>query len=76
MPRPMKGEKSELLASYPDRLTKTLKVVLMSLDITEYHPLSRGLLMPRAEKLAKQGSPLAQWVITFMTPMLNKLSYA
>ena len=73
MPVPMPGAKSELLPPYPPNLSKTLNVVLMSLDITEHHVLSRGQLMPRAEKLSKQGSPLAQWLIAFMKPMLDKM---
>ena len=73
MPIPMEGQRSAGLPDVPPNLSKQLKVVMMALDITEYHMLSRGQFMPRAEPLAKEGSPLAEWMIAFMEPMFQKM---
>ena len=73
MPVPNIGAISAGLPPLPAELSKQLKVVMMSLDITEFHVLSRGQFMPRAEPLAKDGSPLAEWMIAFMEPMFQKM---
>lgn len=73
MPIPRQGQRSATLPSFPDKLSKQLKIVMMSLDITEYHSLSRGEFMPRAQPLADAGSPLAEWMIAFMTKMFDKM---
>lgn len=73
MPVPMEGERSVHLPTYPPHLSKQLKLTLMSLDITEFHMLSRGAFKAHAADLASQGSPLAQWVTAFMDPMLDKM---
>lgn len=73
MPVATEGERSFHLANYPAQLTRPLKLTLMSLDITEYHMLSRGLFTSHASSLTEQGSPLAQWMTAFMTPMLDKM---
>ncbi|EXJ77761.1 DNA glycosylase [Capronia epimyces CBS 606.96] len=73
MPVPTEGERSFHLPPYPPRLSKQLKLTLMSLDITEFHILSRGAFSAYASELAKQGSPLAQWATAFMDPMFDKM---
>lgn len=73
MPEPMVGQRSAELPQYPEKLGKQLRVVMMSLDITEFHVLSRGVFMPRAKPLAKEGSPLAEWMVAFMEPMFQKM---
>ena len=73
MPIPREGEYSSALPVYPASLSKQLKLTLMSLDITEYHMLSRGTFTKHASSLAKQGSTLAQWMTAFMTPILDKM---
>ncbi|KAL6242959.1 hypothetical protein RBB50_010059 [Rhinocladiella similis] len=73
MPIPIEGEPSQHLPQYPAQLSKQLRLVLMSLDITEFHALSRRDFNARAVALAERGSPLAQWMMAFMTPMLDKM---
>ncbi|KIX04670.1 uncharacterized protein Z518_05540 [Rhinocladiella mackenziei CBS 650.93] len=73
MPIPMEGEHSYHMPTYPPKLSKQLKLTLMSLDITEFHMLSRGAFTAHASALAAQGSPLALWMTAFMTPMLDKM---
>jgi inosine-uridine nucleoside N-ribohydrolase len=75
MPEPMPGHRSAELPLIPENLSKQLRVVMMSLDITEHHMLSRGEFRPRAEPLAKKGSPLADWMIAFMEPMFQKMEH-
>ncbi|KAK6379546.1 hypothetical protein LTS17_006464 [Exophiala oligosperma] len=73
MPVPIEGEPSQHLAPYPAGLPGQLRLVLMSLDITESHTLSRRDFNARAAGPAGRGSPLAQWMTAFMTPMLDKM---
>ncbi|KAI1616872.1 DNA glycosylase [Exophiala viscosa] len=73
MPIPTEGGRSVHMATYPPQLSKQLKLTLMSLDITEHHMLSRGDFNAHASSLAVQGSPLAEWMTAFMTPMLDKM---
>lgn len=73
MPIPNEGERSTGLPPYPSKLSKQLKLTLMSLDITEFHMLSRGQFTSYAAPHLDQGSPLAQWMTAFMTPMLEKM---
>jgi inosine-uridine nucleoside N-ribohydrolase len=76
MPRPMKGEKAIDLKTYPsssDLGERRLKLRLMSLDITEHHGLTRKQVREATEERVKMGSPLAHWLVTFMTPMLDKM---
>lgn len=61
------------MPQYPANLGKQQKTILMSLDITEYHVLSRKQLTSVAGPLSDQGSPLAQWTMVFMKPMLDKM---
>jgi inosine-uridine nucleoside N-ribohydrolase len=74
-PSPSKEGSNFQLESYPPNLSKQLKLTLMSLDITEYHALNRGLFRQLAEPIAKTGSPLAQWMVAFMTYMLDKMEH-
>lgn len=62
------------LPPYPDHLSKQLKLVLMALDITEHHVMTRSLFKAKSEDLAKRGSPLARWMTAFLTPMLDKMA--
>jgi inosine-uridine nucleoside N-ribohydrolase len=73
MPIPTEGARSVDMAAYPPHLSKQLRLTLMSLDITEYHALSRGEFTAASSRLAEQGSPLALWMTAFMTPMLDKM---
>ncbi|ETI22368.1 hypothetical protein G647_06442 [Cladophialophora carrionii CBS 160.54] len=73
MPIATEGERSVDMPQYPPRLSKQLKLTLMSLDITEYHMLSRGEFTAFAKPFLDQGSPLAAWMSAFMTPMLDKM---
>ncbi|KIW31786.1 uncharacterized protein PV07_03378 [Cladophialophora immunda] len=73
MPIATEGERSFHLPQYPARLSKQLKLTLMSLDITEYHMLSRGEFNTFAKPHLEVGSPLAAWMTAFMTPMLDKM---
>ncbi|KIV79917.1 hypothetical protein PV11_07456 [Exophiala sideris] len=73
MPVPMEGERSVHMPTYPPKLSKQLKLTLMSLDITEHHMLSRREFNAHASSLAAKESPLAQWMTAFMTPMLDKM---
>ncbi|RVX67895.1 hypothetical protein B0A52_08500 [Exophiala mesophila] len=74
MPPPAKTDApSALLPPYPTSLSRTLKLRLMALDLTEHHMLSRRQLTQAASELAAAGSPLAQWMMSFMTPMLDKM---
>ncbi|KAK4935542.1 hypothetical protein LTR10_023405 [Elasticomyces elasticus] len=73
MPVPMEGERSVHMPTYPPKLSKQLKLTLMSLDITEHHMLSRREFNAHASSLAAKASPLAQWMTAFMTPMLDKM---
>lgn len=62
------------LPPYPPKLSKQLKLILMSLDITEQHVVTRSQFERKSQDLAKRGSPLAQWMTAFLTPMLNKMA--
>ncbi|KAJ9607897.1 hypothetical protein H2200_007976 [Cladophialophora chaetospira] len=73
MPPTTEGERSFHLGQYPPSLSKQLKLTLMSLDITEYHMLSRGEFSAFAKPFLDEGSPLAAWMSAFMTPMLDKM---
>jgi inosine-uridine nucleoside N-ribohydrolase len=75
MPVAVQGQKSAALRKLDDSVAaeKQLRIVMMSLDITEFHMLSRGQFMPRAQPLADAGSPLARWMVAFMQPMFEKM---
>ncbi|RMZ75025.1 hypothetical protein DV737_g5511, partial [Chaetothyriales sp. CBS 132003] len=74
MPVPLAGAASAALPPYPRQpLAKQLVVRLMALDITENHVLSRGQVREATAALIARGSPLAHWLNTFMTPILDKM---
>ena len=73
MPVAHEGEPSFHMLPYPPKLSNQLKLTLMSLDITELHMLSRGAFTAKTTSLVDQGSPLAQWMVAFMNPMLDKM---
>lgn len=73
MPPVPEGFEGKPLPAYPPRLSKTIPIILMSLDITEYHVVTRGQFNSKASPLAERGSPLAQWMQSFLTPMLDKM---
>lgn len=73
LPAPTKTISGQTLAEYPATLSKPMKVTLMSLDVTTFHPLSRRQFNPVVQPLADRGSPLAQWMMSFMTLMFNKM---
>lgn len=62
------------LEPYPPHLSKQLKLVLMALDITEQHVITRSLFLRKSEEIAMRGSPLAQWMRAFLIPMLDKMA--
>ena len=64
----------QILPAYPPHLSKRLRLVLMSLDITEDHVITRSLFETKTEGFAKRGSPLAQWMRAFLIPMLEKMA--
>lgn len=64
----------EVLPPYPAKLSKQLKLVLMALDITEHHVITRSLFARKSSELFHRGSPLARWMTAFLTPMLNKMA--
>lgn len=63
------------LSPYPPNLTRQLKLTLFSLDITESHVVTRGAFNAKAAPLAKAGSPLAEWMMAFMTVTLNNMEH-
>ncbi|KKY25104.1 putative inosine-uridine preferring nucleoside hydrolase [Phaeomoniella chlamydospora] len=65
--------KKSVLPPYPPSLPKQLKLTLFALDLTEHHALSRGLFNEKAKDLVAAGSPLAEWMSTFMKPMFEKM---
>lgn len=74
MPPSVETFAGQELPPYPGRLSKQLKVVLMALDITEHHVMTRSLFTSKVQELADRGSPLAQWMTAFLTPMLQKMA--
>lgn len=73
MPTTIEKYLGQELPGYPGRLSKQLKLVLMALDITEDHVITRSLFLRKTEELAARGSPLAQWMHAFLIPMLDKM---
>ena len=73
---PLTTEKfaGETLPPYPAHLSKQLRLVLFALDITERHVMTRSLFLNKTQLLADKGSPLARWMMAFLTPMLNKMA--
>ena len=74
MPLSKEGYAGEDLPPYPPSLSKQLKLVLMALDITEHHVITRSLFLRKSDEIARRGSPLAQWMRAFLIPMLDKMA--
>lgn len=74
MPRKVESYAGQDLPDYPPRLSKQLKFVLLSLDITERHIFTRTLFTNKSNQLAALGSPLARWMQAFLLPMLDKMA--
>ncbi|EME49551.1 hypothetical protein DOTSEDRAFT_68360 [Dothistroma septosporum NZE10] len=63
------------LASYPDKLSRRLKITLFPLDITHRHNLNRGDFRKVLDPLLEQKSPLAAWVNAFMSSTFHKVEF-
>lgn len=74
MPRSVESYEGKELANYPAKLSRQLKFVLLSLDITEHHIFTRTLFTNKSNQLAALGSPLAKWMQAFLLPMLDKMA--
>lgn len=74
MPQSVESYDGQELADYPSKLSKQLKVLLLSLDITEHHIFTRTLFTNKSNQLASLGSPLAKWMQAFLLPMLDKMA--
>jgi inosine-uridine nucleoside N-ribohydrolase len=61
------------LSSYPEHLSRRLKVTLFPLDITEKHMLTRGEFKTSIEPRLAAGSPLAEWCLAFMNATFEKV---
>ncbi|KAH8881264.1 nucleoside hydrolase [Thozetella sp. PMI_491] len=61
------------LGPYPENLPRRLKLSLFPLDITTPHELRRKLFDETVAGPKAAGSPLAQWVDTFMTGTFDKI---
>jgi inosine-uridine nucleoside N-ribohydrolase len=72
-PPPLDPTSTTTLPPYPPHLSRPLRLTLLSLDITENHVLSRAQFESHIAAPLKAGSPLAEWLSAFMTPMLNKM---
>ncbi|KAL8774165.1 MAG: hypothetical protein Q9194_004136 [Teloschistes cf. exilis] len=73
MPPP--GSAAGLPDDYPTKQlgAERLKVVKFPLDITHQHPLRRDESLAKITPLAEQGSPLAEWVLAFLTATFKKV---
>ncbi|KAJ9660452.1 hypothetical protein H2198_002570 [Neophaeococcomyces mojaviensis] len=74
MPSTVENYAGQDLPAYPPHLSKTLRVVLMALDITEEHTVSKSLFQQKSGELCARGSPLAKWMQAFLNPMLDKMA--
>ena len=61
------------LASYPDKLSRRLKLTLFPLDITNPHELRRHFFTEQIDKYKSAGSPLAEWAATFISRTFDKI---
>ncbi|KAI0877498.1 putative nucleoside hydrolase [Hypoxylon argillaceum] len=62
-----------LLPSYPENLSKQLNITVFPLDITEKHVLTRGELEASLKPQQAAKSPLAEWVLAFMSSSFEKV---
>lgn len=60
------GRPSQASTFPPSRLARPLSLILFPLDITHPHILTRGESESTMAPLAKEGSPLAEWVSAFL----------
>lgn len=74
MPASVETYAGKPLPPYPDTLSKQLKLILLSLDITERHVFTRSVFAHKTNDLAALGSPLARWMRAFLLPMLDKMA--
>jgi inosine-uridine nucleoside N-ribohydrolase len=58
---------------YPAALSRKLRATLFTLDVTNYHTLSRGLFRKTVEPLLGAKSPLAEWAQAFLSATFNKI---
>jgi inosine-uridine nucleoside N-ribohydrolase len=73
-PAPQTGEPEQShLKPYPDALPRRLKVTLFTLDVTNYHKVTRGLFRKTVEPLLGVQSPLAEWTQAFMAATFDKV---
>ena len=78
-PTPTHVDAKSILPPYPTTLPRPLKLTLFPLDLTELHPLPRGLFNDLTRPLltptssTSTPSPLATWMTAFMTPMFTKI---
>ncbi|RMZ17145.1 hypothetical protein D0862_00913 [Hortaea werneckii] len=61
------------LASYPEKLSRQLKVTMFPLDITERHLIKRGEYRKTMEPVIASGSPLAEWTTAFLNATFDKV---
>ncbi|KAI7653826.1 nucleoside hydrolase, partial [Hortaea werneckii] len=61
------------LASYPQKLSRQLKVTMFPLDITERHLIKRGEYRKTMEPVIASGSPLAEWTTAFLNSTFDKV---
>jgi inosine-uridine nucleoside N-ribohydrolase len=63
------------LKAYPEGVTaaKQLRMIMMGLDVTESHVLTRELWEEKSKPWVECGSPLAIWSTTFVKQMLDKM---
>ncbi len=59
---------------YPRKLSRTLRLTLMPLDITTPHLLHRSAFTSKVTPLIESGSPLAEWVSAFVSSTFHKIS--
>jgi inosine-uridine nucleoside N-ribohydrolase len=71
MPPVPKNKKT--LPPYPAKLSRRLKLSLFPLDITTPHELRKGFFTEKMQGLKASGSPLAQWVDTFLSRTFDKI---
>ncbi|KAI7091290.1 fungal transcriptional regulatory protein [Hortaea werneckii] len=61
------------LASYPQKLSRQLKITMFPLDITERHLIKRGEYRKTMEPVLASGSPLAEWTTAFLNATFDKV---
>lgn len=77
MPRPAPSSSQpqpKHLGPYPPSLSRTLKLVLFPLDMTETHALTSGQFTALSSPLVSSSSPLATWVAAFVDSTFAKIT--